>query len=193
MLSKETEYHLHGVICHEGVSYKVGHYFCYLLEMFNDQVCNHLLNDHEHESVTEASFKKDVEAKGYIYLYSTDKVGTYNSQPYSGHDLGICSLKDDMSRFFRSRQPNRNVKAKRDSEGGTNNKQFTEYLRTASSLPATRKRKNKTTNNVDNKKPKLNNNQLKKSSCKMSDKKSIAPGKMCVFHLFKHIYLIDSF
>jgi hypothetical protein len=158
--------------------------------MFNDQVCYHLLNDHEHESVTEASFKKDVEANGYIYLYSTDKVGTYNSQPYSGHDLGFCSLKEDMSRFFRSRQPKRNVKAKRDSEGGTNNKQFTDYL-TASSLPATRKRKNKTTNNVDNKKPKLNKNPLKKSSCKMSDKKSIVPGKMCLFHLFKHIHLID--
>ena len=187
-LAKETEYYLHGVICHEGKTYKGGHYFCFLLEMYNDQIHYHLLDDDSHDTVSEEAFKKSVEADGYIYLYSKEKFGTYNLQPYTEHETGFCSLKNDVTHFFRVRQPPRSKKKSRDSEVGTRENLCSQYM-TLSNRPATRMRKTQILYNEKNKKQKLIKTPLQKSSSNhVTDTMIDHKGEIYHFHSFRQMH-----
>ena len=117
-LKTTTSYHLIGVVCHIGTRYNNGHYHCYIPEVVNGKKYYHLLNDKEHTLISKEEFEYRTSANGYIFLYSTNPVGTFNMDPYSGHTTIFNSLRKKFHHNFRQTTKRRAVKPVRTSEIG---------------------------------------------------------------------------
>ena len=99
-LSQENVvYNLRSIICHNGRTYKDGHYKTVFVEEMvdNDNIFYHELNDDKHYSLSPRQFSNLSEIEGYIYHYSQRTSGNLSINNYKDQ-LVMGNLTSDLTK-----------------------------------------------------------------------------------------------